>query len=275
MRFLKISAPAIYLNMRSIVLLLSAIFFVESLFAPTGRFNAATQISQLAHSVLYHQTFNIVPTPNVTAEEIRSRLPKGWSLLRWYKDTAEIKLRIERDPLIARAKVARCAWYSVNCFAVSAEERKPSFLVTYDGVAWIVADDGTFISPLGQNRMKNLSVNNLLKMRGVTQKVNSPDLARGRLSYLANAARVIESELGTKLASVELSPTGELKAQPANATFYANFNFSGKDLSRLGKEALRLRAVVDKLGPKMRLVREIDLAYQKMAVVRLVEAAST
>lgn len=242
---------------------------------------AFTDLSAACVSALYDKEIKIAGNRVLAREEIAAALPREESIPWWHFNSSFIAAGLLKHPMLASAEVRRCGGaLRLGCFEISVTERRPTFLTVVDGRSWIVAEDGGFIGPLpdlgpaDRERFLDGRGSSLVLLDGVSLEGMSPDMARGRLLYLANALAVVRSEVKLAPRAIRLDLSGEMTMTFRNSGLSATFGFGGADLSSLGEEARRLSMLLSKFGEKARLIRTIDLAFNKMAVVRLVPPPS-
>ena len=66
-----------------------------------------------------------------------------------------------------------------------------------------------------------------------------------------------------------MSPSGELLVHFRDRSFRVLFDSDDDSLSRIGDEARRLRTLLDEFNGREQLIEQIDMAYNTMAVVKL------
>ena len=63
----------------------------------------------------------------------------------------------------------------------------------------------------------------------------------------------------------------ELSVQFDDLQPLARFDYVESDLDKLADEAVRFRRVMDELGPRGSHVKEVDLAFNRLAVVKPID----
>lgn len=182
-------------------------------------------------------------------------------------------------------------WF--GCFQIDIKERKAQYAAFMEGQPWLIGDDGNFIRPIPVDFEENegSSKDEMLReffrskgldvviLSGIVDPTMSPDIANARVKYLNDIVPVVESELRKKIAQLNLHKNGELIMKFDDITFPASFNFGGSDkqdsykqgidMSVIGKEAKRLNTILEKFKGKEGLIKSVDLAYDKLAVIKL------
>jgi hypothetical protein len=209
-------------------------------------------------------------------EIIRQALPLERSSVWWIVNRSSIAARLAMLPRVQSASLTSCAGsWGFRCFQLDIQERYPYAVALLADHAWIVGRDGGFIQPL-QNVRSSDDVQTfiegssaaLVALDGVQGKEGTLDLVRGRLQYTADIIRTIESEVPLRVTRVSLEQNGEARVSFKGRSYVAIFGFMGSDLSTVGQEARRLNHLLPRIDQRGGIVKEIDLAFQKVAVVR-------
>lgn len=142
--------------------------------------------------------------------------------------------------------------------------------------AWLVGHDGGFIKPLTNVRsfsdveaFVESSDTGLIGVDGVSGLGGGLELIRGRLRYITEVIQTIEGELGTKVRFIALEKNGEARVTLDGRPYPVLFGFAGSDRSSIAREADRYKQLLSRLNQRDDVIKEIDLAFQKVAVVRL------
>ena len=251
--------------------------FAGFVFVPSGPGGSPyAQLRQSTHAALYTVEVQIVGNHRVPEAAIRAALPKGGSIPWWRNSQSLVSSALLGNPQIESVHVSSCQgrW---DCFVVRVEERGSSYLSLTDEGAWIISKDGSFMEPV--KSVKNFDdakifaaarEQPLVLIKGVITKDMSPDAARGRVLYLNNAIPVIESELGRKVETIEMRESGELQVRLNGLPFPSIFDYAGSDMSLVGNRARRLALLLTRFQGKTHLISTVDLAFDKLAVVKLV-----
>src|SRR5262249_39152990 len=86
----------------------------------------------------------------LAAEEVRRSLPLERSAAWWATHLGEVGLELRKNSLVADVTVSRspaCFW---GCFDVRVVEHQPRFATFAGNRAWLIADDGSFVSPIAE-----------------------------------------------------------------------------------------------------------------------------
>lgn len=213
--------------------------------------------------------------------ELKKLLPLELSTIWWNTNTAQIGGALRANPFVADARVAKCEKsesLQFGCFEISITERVPAFIALVDETPWLVGEDGGFLGPLpGKRNVKELveelspRIGRLRVLRGVSSFKNSPDTVKARFEYAKKAMEVIEAQTGYGIEWGELKENGEFRVKLSQFDFNATFEFSENGWDMLKDEAMRLKALLVEFGAKHAEIKEIDLAFDTLAVVKLKE----
>lgn len=227
---------------------------------------------------VYRKEIEISGNDILSIEQITRALPLSSPAFRWWVSTSLIESELLKYPIISKAQIKSCrnstSW---RCFHLSVKEREASFLAKINNKTWILGGDGTFLVPLEVkdiqreiNHLLDREVHPLVLLEGLEADENAPDLIRGRVAYLSEAISVLTSEVKRRPRTIEMTKNGELRVAFHDGSFKAVFGFHGRDLSTVGEEARRLALLLEKFPGRDHQIKEIDLAFKKVAVVRFV-----
>jgi len=201
-------------------------------------------------------------------------LPRERSNFWWLWNRSAIARRLEEEKLIERARVDRCADPAWGCFEIAVIERLPEFVAQVGDKAWLVGADGAFIgrAPLAALDPKNPpSPTSPVIIQGIDVAGGSPDVARARFDIVRSAIEVIETGSGETVRSAKVLGARDLEVSFRDRGFTVTFGLPDGDTARLQDEVARFARLDAELGPRQRLVKSIDLAFERMAVVKFVE----
>lgn len=227
--------------------------------------------------IFFDKKLNFDGLSTVTEAEIRKFLPVERSNLWWLFKFHDVERQILELGLVEDVRVARCEGLTISCFNVSILERQPKLIVLSGEQAWVVGDDGGFIKALPAATVKA----NLRAMhergvsrvpaivRGIDVAALSPDLVKARLQYVKRSVDFISSDLNLPVEWVSLRDNGELEFKFVKFKFSVTFDNAAENFDRLREEVARLTQVLKELKGSEGGVRSIDLAFNRLAVVKL------
>jgi hypothetical protein len=100
---------------------------------------------------------------------------------------------------------------------------------------------------------------------------SSPDLIHARLEYTRRAVEIIEKHSNLEVALARCSHEGEIRARFEGYPFEVLFDYQVDSPKTLTTESERLGALVKEFGSRVQTIELIDLAYNKLAIVRFQE----
>lgn len=235
------------------------------------------QSREMMHNFFYEKRVDIIGLTSGEGSSVRQLLPEERSVLWWHLNRSSIGTTLSQLPRVESATITRCQGeWSLRCFEVHVQERKPVAVALIADYAWVVGADGGFIEPLPHVRSAGdieafieASEKPLVGVVGLGDGDGGPELLRGRLHYVYELTRAIESEVGSSVRFVELETGGEARVFFSDRKYPVRFGFSGSDLSVVSEEARRFKLLLSRLEKRDDLIKEIDVAFQKAAVVRL------
>jgi hypothetical protein len=210
----------------------------------------------------------------LSESDVGAILPRDRSNFWWLWNRSVIARRLEEEKLIEGARVERCADSLWGCFEVSVTERIPAFVAHVGDKAWLVGADGAFIgrAPLAAlDPQTPPSPTSPVIIHGIDSAGASPDVARARFDIVRTAIGVIETGSGETVRSAKVLGARDLEVSFLDKSFTVTFGLPDGDTARLEDEVARFARLGAELGPQQRLVRSIDLAFDRMAVVKFVE----
>ena len=256
------------------MLLIAAAFGIYWIYAPAQARTVVDRGADALYRFWYDKELLIAGDSNLADKSIRDLLPTELSTLWWLMNTDIVEGDLRKSPWIRKADVHPCASKFLSlwgCFVVTIEERKPSFLVTEGDVTWLVGEDGGFISPLTP-RVKDLFRGRTLRnLKGFYDDNPSADLFQARFHYASEAVGIIEKRMHRKVASVQLLPGGEIEVEFEDNPFRVVFSGGVDSAEPLHFELDRLDVLLSQIEGKEGTVEKIDLAFNKLAVVKFRE----
>lgn len=198
----------------------------------------------------------------------------GWWLL--YPERIEALLRAH--PLVLDASIGRCTGQWWGCFTIRVTERHPKLVVMVGERAWVVGEDGGVLSPVPPHQAEAFRAGveiaefqgtEVPLVEGLLSEEESPDAVRARLAHAAQVVEVLSTSVGLKVHKVVVEGGREARVSFRGVPWTATFESKGEQgwEQRLLDQANRLKVLKESLGVSSDHVRQIDLAFEKMAVV--------
>lgn len=227
------------------------------------------------HRAAFEKDLRLSGLTIIGAEELHALLPADRSVAWWHLHRRDVETALEKHPLVANASVARCGALQWGCFTVAVEERRPEFVTRLGDKAWLVGADGVFMgrAPLAAVDPAAPQAEGYapVVLQGVDFGGSSPDLVRARLAAVRSAIRVLEEGTGQKVRAASFVGANDLEVRFDGLPFSATFELPDKGDDRLRDEAARFKRLYGELGEKHRLVKSIDLAFDRVAVVKFID----
>jgi hypothetical protein len=208
--------------------------------------------------------------------QVLALLPMEKPFTWWRTNRAEVEYQLGTHPLIASAEVSPCAGMKLRCFRVLVHERVPSFLAALGDKIWLLGDDGGFIAPVPRHKVSEgvmlPSGRHAIWVKGIVSEQNAPEVVRSRIQYVRQIVDHIEPQIGHKVREVELREGGEAIIKLQGLELAAVFSGAGdSEFERIRDEALRLKRLLQEFGERAHRISQVDLAFNKVAVVKLFE----
>ena len=254
------------------IILFSGVFFGgHRSFQDAGAF-----ISERAAAFWYAKAITFTGLEQIAEEDIQALLPEQSSVLWWRMNSAAITASLQEHPLVSEVRLDECERWSWGCFQLDIVERKPELLALVGDQVWLVGDDGAFIVPVpaGQvphvlSRIRGSDKRQPPLVKGLLHENPSPDKIKARLAYVTEALETIEQASGLTVEALELRSNGEMDVGFHGLRLTATFDAVENQSNRLSLEASRLKRVLDEFEGKSELIDKVDLAFEKLAVIRL------
>lgn len=248
-----------------------------------------------SHENLQHLAFTkeikIRGLKHVSEQDVRESLPLEKSIFWWWLNPGRVVSDLLANNYVADVKIQPCSGWLLSdwgCFSLRVIERKPTYLAVIDDQGWLVGEEGAFMFPVEHLSIESPSdtttanvlnydisqyrqeYGDLKVISGISRKNSSPELVSARFDYTVKAIKNIERVSGLKIDAARLLPNGELLTQISEPSIRARFNFAKDDWDVLKEESERLATLLKEYKGNEKEIAEIDLAYQRLAVVKVV-----
>jgi hypothetical protein len=255
----------------------------------------AAKVGNTVHGWWTDKEVWVSGTSLVARKDIDDVLPNQQSVLWWMVNGEQIESALRGNPLIAKADVQRCPNKWWGCFSIAIEEREPKFLLLVGSKGWLVGGDGGILTPLPAQRAQAILrgesppefMGKLVPLvEGPAAEEESPDLVKNRLGLAKRAIEILSEELpasgrGTESGDIqEVAPfiverlsfrqKHDMRVRFREWPFVVTFGIPQSEgwEAVLRDQCARLRRLLDELGDAAMRAKEIDLAFDSVAVVR-------
>lgn len=234
--------------------------------------------SKLAKSTLYARQVNISGQKFLAKENLLKALDHSFNNITWRLQPDQVLTQLEELSLIRSADLTPCSWYSLKCFNLQIVERVPAMVARLDTQIWLLSADGGFLLELP----KSLNGEKLKRLRKKTKVPVVVGLDRGhpasaivqsRAQYINRSLQQIRKATELDVSAVELLDQGELVVRIVGYPFKVRFSSSFDNQHVLDTELERLKQLITAIANYKGAIEQIDLAYNRMAVVKLTDAA--
>lgn len=225
------------------------------------------QFSREVHQTLFDKTFHFSGVEEDTQKELEQHFPRDRSVPWWLFNMSTVRAALMSDARVEKAEVRSCGFFEWGCFEIEIDLRKPVAAVELGGKLWMVSHDGVVLERRELNQMDF----SLFLVQGKTLENLSSDILRATLTQVIAAAMLLAEETKTPVAGVKIEERGEISVWfhdfPPPVIFELGTEEGWEaELKDRSRRLVELRA---SLGEKASEVVSIDLAYQKLGVVRL------
>jgi hypothetical protein len=211
----------------------------------------------------------------LSEDEVRGALPLNQSVFWWLINSEKVVEGIRKNRYVASATSSPCSDFVVDawgCFNIRVVEHEPKYIVKNGAAGWIASSEGAYLRPFfeGEDNIEDLSqrYGPLTVINGLATDGTSPDLVNVRFDYVRSTINVIEHEVGKWISEADFSGNGELTVLLSNPDLRARFAYTENDWGALKESTTRLRTLLEEVKGRESSIELIDLAYQKLAVVK-------
>jgi hypothetical protein len=232
----------------------------------------AHQTSVVIEDLVQSKDIRIEGLKHLPRSVVEDLLPSDRSVPWWMANVALLRSSVATNPWVESVSVESCGesvaekW---GCFIISVSERRARFVARVDSDAWLIADDGTFLSPFQRDHwqgVKRFSVPNVVQINGLASKISSPDVVRAQVGAATLATATLEEVIGRRIGGLVFSEKGDLQAFFKGYSFPVVFSASN-DSATIRDQAERARALLPKLSDRLGEIERVDLAFSKVGVV--------
>ena len=235
--------------------------------------------ARTVHRVFFEKRIQSEGVRVLAREEVLKLLPEQRSALWWAVNLPVIESQLRRSALIEQAKVTVAGWKS---FVVHIKERRAEFFVLVGSEGWLVGQDGGTIMPLSRDEVARLSgvvpdtesagLRRLPVVTGLVSGEISPDVMRSRFEHVRRALDVLQHSVGLPVEHLHLRQKKEIEVKFRGFDFRAIFELpidqdGTWDAAVLRESGLRLQRIMSELGNLVVRVNQVDLAFDRLAVV--------
>ena len=246
-------------------------------------------VNTAVQEVLFAKDLQVTGLKVVRRREVDRLIPAEKSVPWWLINGRVVEARLLTSPLIFRANVASCQPWRWGCFKIEIEERKAGFFALVGAQGWLVGSDGGLIMPVAAERIAEYR-RSVLDQAGATDAASSgykrlplveglwaggesPDVVRQRLENVRRAIDIIEKACGLPVAHLRLASGQDVEVRLSGLELIATFDVSPEDIlggrsQILADRSVRLKSLLDELGPRKSVVERVDLAFEKIAVIK-------
>lgn len=252
-------------------LVTSTVLLLHGLDNPDLVRRGVTGIETWGHSVLQDKDIRIEGLRALSRTEVERVLPLDRSVFWWMANTPVVQARVADNPWIGDVSVERCGdgWFSEwGCFVVSVTERHPKYAAMVDNEAWIIADDGTFLIPVGGTGNVTVDLDRLVHITGLASRSASPDIVRAQLALAKNSIDALERTVSHPVRTLEFGQKGDLIIGFADLPFPIIFTSSPDSGISLEEQAVRCSRLLAELSGRFEDVEKIDLAFERVGIVK-------
>ena len=223
------------------------------------------QLGAIAEAILYKRDIHIASDLNEGEKKlVAALLPATNSTAWWHLNLKDIARKLEQHPRVREATLKRCSWIKLGCFNLEIAPARPKFIATVKNTHWYVGPEGDFLEPVTQQ----VAAERYVEVQGAFL-ADRPALVKSRLKYVSDAIQIIEERTDLTVNTVKIEPNGELEVVFENFNFLTTFDHTKDSPERLHDEALRLRSLLQEFSGNEERIESIDLAFNKLGVVRL------
>jgi hypothetical protein len=252
------------------LLITSGVIVLHVLDNPVGSRKLAKSVVAQAQSLLEDKEVRIEGLSVLSRTEVERALPFDRSVVWWKLHSTDIQGRLEQNPWIAEANVARCDGSYIatwGCFVVSVTERTPTFVATVDNTRWIIDRDGSFIVPYGEASAR-LGSGVLVGVEGLASRHSSPDVVRAQLSAATRLLDTVERAVGRPISGLQFLTHGDFAVTFEGVPFPVVFGAGHDSKVPLAEQGERCAELLKRLQDRFADILKVDLAFDRVGVVK-------
>lgn len=220
----------------------------------------------------------------LTARDLAPQLPMDRSVFWWLFNGEAVSQTLLKNPLVKSAELKSCSTFALSqwgCFNVAISERTPTYTAQIDNQVWVLGEDGGFLFSVPREKFETVRLDQLIRdhygpqmgtissLTQISVKGDSPEIIQARISYTRRAIELIQEVSGLKAEIARCTSQGEVRMRFATYPFEVIFDYAENEPEKLRQEARRLKRLVAEFGDhRLQTIELIDLAYNKLAVVR-------
>jgi hypothetical protein len=241
---------------------------------PQGAADLYTSTMKRAQSIWSEKEIRIAGLDLLKRSEVERLLPVDRSVLWWQLNRSQVEAKVAANTWVSHAKLSSCSGGSLaerwGCFLVAVEERQPLFTTDFKGDSWVIDRQGVFVAPLVELLRRNF-VGELISVRGVADGALEPSLVRAQLSAAAPLCDTLSKVVGRGVQDLEFLAQGDFAVRFKGLNFPVVFA-AGKDAGvDLEDQGARFAALLKQIAVRLGDVERIDLAFDRVGVVRFRE----
>lgn len=228
-------------------------------------------ISFKLSNFLFQSQVRVEGNRKVSNSEILSLIPEQLIIWDWRFNNKEILRDIKKISLVKSAEIEPCSFFSLNCYVIKILEHTPQFLMEDKGASWFISNDLTYLFSMPKH-LDARKESKRLKLPFIKLSPNLTDnQTKQATKYAYDIINVLKSELQYKVSEIDFLPNGEFKVFFFDHDFWVSFSELDGSFEKLKTEIARLNEVINNSSGKLHVLQGIDLAFEKMAVVKFKE----
>lgn len=262
-------------------IILAGTFFIwqpEELIAPINSFGEG--LGRTIKEYYYNKEVRIEGASRLSPDEVRKHLPLQRSNLWWLLNEDQIEKTALKISLVQSSEVSGCEDKNWGCFKVKINERRPRYIALIGQDPWLLGEDGGFIEPIkpgGSPLLKRITpdLKSAITIKGLLEKEFSPDILQSKINLISEIVRIIEDETKLKVREIDYGKDSDATLKFAHYAFKVKVSLESANLARVRDQAQRLRMILGEIRGRSNSIDEIDLAFEKVAVVKNKPSALT
>lgn len=268
MRFKSIISP-----MRALITFLTtvAVATLLALDNPRGFFTLLEKTQNTSSRLWNEKEIRIDGLQLLSRTEVERQLPLDRSVLWWHLNVTKLQAALAQTPWIGDVTVSSCPDVGSShwgCFLLQIQERKPTFIADFGGDTWVIGHDGSFLVPLDEFRNRNYS-GDLIRVGGIPSHGKSPNIVQERLSVAFRLCEKLEQAVAKRVVGLKFLDQGDLAIEFKDVPFPIVFA-AGEDAKvSIEEQGERCAVLLTKLGGRFSEIEKIDLAFNRVGVVKL------
>ncbi|HMO02013.1 MAG TPA: FtsQ-type POTRA domain-containing protein [Oligoflexia bacterium] len=218
-------------------------------------------------SQLFERRLQFSGLQRLTEKELIASLPHDHSNLWWFMNRRHVIKELRKNNWIASASLSTCSRpFEPVCFMIEIKEREPRYVALSEKGSWALDSQGEIIGPLKENQINQTE---LTVIEGAFK--GSPGLFEKNLSVALKLLSVLREQGLPEPSRVLVGDEDQYQLAFPGNSYIVNFSGAQPSYQNFSKQGERLKIILSQVQSDLAKIREIDLAFDKLGIVKFVD----